>query len=110
MTKSHQDRGVTRHKPQLCPYCGYTFDAASTADGSDGAPTEGAAGVCLNCAEVMVFDSRLAVRKLTLDELTAMENGVEEWADARRERAKLKVMQGMGFKTKQAERGLGRPQ
>jgi hypothetical protein len=100
------DRGVTRISPRLCPHCGYHFDAVGTADGSVGTPVEGDITVCLNCAEVLVFETVDRLRKLTSDEQAALKDD-PDWLDMRDAQAKLRAMQRQGFRTGQAERGSG---
>lgn len=103
------DRGVTRTKQQLCPYCGYHFDAVGTDDGSEGTPSPGDASVCLNCTEAMIFEAAGVLRKPTFEELIAFGKD-PEWEGLREAQARLRATQRQGFRTKQAERPEGRPQ
>jgi hypothetical protein len=53
-----------------CPKCGYTFTAVGTGDGRPASdPTPGDFTVCMKCIAVLVFDSSMALRELTTEEL-----------------------------------------
>ncbi len=56
-----------RVAPQLCPHCGYAFDAASTVQG-EGDPEPGALSICISCGETMVIDDALRLRIMTPEE------------------------------------------
>lgn len=55
-----------------CPRCGYDFDAATAADGSESAPDLGDLTICLRCGELMRFDI-CGVREVGADELRALD-------------------------------------
>jgi hypothetical protein len=56
-----------------CPWCGYTNDAATCADGSDERPTDGSVSVCIECYGVGEFftmkDGRLNIKPVNQQEL-----------------------------------------
>lgn len=66
---------TVHHAPVVCPYCGYTFDAVSSAQ-NDGAEIEpGDPSLCVSCGGVMVYGGepgRLTVRPMTPTEYGAM--------------------------------------
>jgi hypothetical protein len=102
------DRGVTRVRRQLCPYCAYTFDALGTADGSDGAPADGDVTVCMNCTKPMIFDGG-HVRKAKYAEELEMESS-PDYAEMRAVRAKMRYAQSHGFRTNEQEGGAAVPE
>lgn len=72
--------GATRLPKCPCPFCGHTLDAASGADGSDDAPTEGDATVCIQCAEVLFIRADLTLRVPEPGELITMLFKDPAWA------------------------------
>lgn len=88
---------ITRFRPQPCPYCSKTVDAAGSADGSpQGAPTPGDFLVCFGCGEPSVWvQSPLGggLRAATPEELAEFE--VDHGHDAERLR-EYHRLQGLG--------------
>jgi hypothetical protein len=108
--KPDHDRNVTRLKPCLCPFCGCLWDAAGKADGSVWKPPQaGDTTVCLNCAEVLVFETPTELRKLTPEDQVALAID-PDWEKTRQAQARIRAKQHHGMRTAQAERGRGKPQ
>jgi len=61
----------TRMPPCACPYCEHTLDAASEGDtDTHGPPLQGAVSICIECANVLVFEGEpLVLRKPTPSEM-----------------------------------------
>jgi len=57
----------TPKKPpvQPCPMCGYVLEEHSGLGLNGEPPQDGDASICLNCGEIMVFNAKLELRKLT---------------------------------------------
>jgi hypothetical protein len=98
-----------RTPKQLCPHCGYLFDAIGALNSDAKTPKPGDASICLNCAEILMFLTPTMFRKPTESELRAIRDE-PVWADVRRNQANLRKMMRQGFRTKAAQRGEGRPQ
>lgn len=96
-----------RTQKQICPHCGYLFDAVSATDMDVEMPKPGDASICLNCAEIMMFLTPTTFRKPTEDEAQAIRDAAE-WIDVRRSQSNLREMMRLGFRTKAAEREKGR--
>jgi len=65
--------GATTRTPRnKCLNCGFWTEAASTPDGSAGAPTEGSLSVCIKCGAVMMFDQDLRLRGMTASEMDSL--------------------------------------
>lgn len=47
-----------------CPACGHRFDRAASATGKDDGPQPHDFTVCIQCAEILIFDDELKVRRL----------------------------------------------
>lgn len=58
-------------KPSACPFCGYAADAATCFENDEARPRPGDFSLCLECAEVLVFDDEVALRKPAAGELEA---------------------------------------
>jgi hypothetical protein len=43
----------------LCPFCGHTFDAASSVVSPKSRPRPGDFSVCIECVSLLTFDDRL---------------------------------------------------
>ena len=57
-------------RPCLCPWCGYTLDAATAPrEPNSKRPAPGDVSVCFSCAAVSLYDDQLAVRRATDAEL-----------------------------------------
>jgi hypothetical protein len=80
-----------------------------TLDGSDGTPSVGDTSVCLNCVEPLVFEAGNVLRKPTEEERIQFAHD-PDWEGLREAQATLRAMQRAGMRTKEAERGPGRPQ
>lgn len=63
----------TKLPSQICPFCGYRFDAATGLD-PDTIPKAGDISLCLCCMEIGIYDEQLFVRKATSDELADIHN------------------------------------
>jgi hypothetical protein len=98
---------IYRTDKQLCPYCGYLFDAVGKPTAR--MPRPGDMSLCLNCANLMVFLTQTTFRKPTEEELLAVSRE-PVWSDVRYEQEKLRWLIKTGFRTKAAQRGEGRPQ
>lgn len=60
---------IHRTKPDRCPDCGKTIDAAGNASLDEtGPPSPGDWSLCFACSAVLVFDENLRVRRPTLAE------------------------------------------
>lgn len=59
---------------QLCPKCGYTFDAATKLEGDKGIPESGDLTVCIGCASMLEFGPDL---KLSIVELCELPEDVQ---------------------------------
>ena len=57
---------------QFCESCGYTLDAATGCQG-DNPPKSGDITVCLRCAELMVFNEDLTLRRANIDDLLELD-------------------------------------
>lgn len=51
----------------LCPYCDNKLDAAGSLDGEH-TPQNGDISLCINCAQILMFDENLQLRKPSIDE------------------------------------------
>ena len=57
--------------PSRCPYCDYLLDVA-TGFLNEGGPSPGDWTICMSCAQTLVFDDNMVVRKPRAGELEAM--------------------------------------
>jgi hypothetical protein len=84
---------TTRLPKHACPYCGYEMDAATHAGGDSEedrtGPAPGDLAVCLKCMEVSKYTDDMALRKVTDEELAALEPEVK--SDLARARAALGI-------------------
>ena len=60
-----------------CPSCGARLDAASGLD-HDNAPKPGNVWICIQCAEIVIYDEQLGLRKPTLAEMIELQTS-QEW-------------------------------
>lgn len=64
---------TTRLPYDTCPYCNHRLDAVSgvTEKGGDdpGKPDPGSLSVCISCAQVLIFDDTMKLRKPAHNEL-----------------------------------------
>lgn len=69
-----------RVKPNICPNCGKTLDAATACEG-DRKPAPGDFTVCIYCAIILRFDNDMNLREVTKEELAAF--AIENTHEAR---------------------------
>lgn len=55
-----------------CPHCGHRLDAAGTLAGAVPRPKRFDLTVCFGCGEVLQFDRRLRLQRITANELAAL--------------------------------------
>jgi len=69
---------TTRTPPQMCPSCGYVFDAATEAIEAKAKPKPGDVALCLNCINVGIYNADLSVRPATEAEIAAFDAGTKK--------------------------------
>jgi hypothetical protein len=62
---------ATRIPPSPCPYCDHVYDVTSSI-GERATPQPGNWAVCYNCAQFLIYDDDLRVRKPQRGEVTRM--------------------------------------
>lgn len=70
------NRPSKRHRtvPSSCPYCDYRLDSASNIlDHDEAGPKPGDWTICISCAQPLVFDENIIVRKPRAGEAEAMD-------------------------------------
>jgi hypothetical protein len=60
-----------------CPHCGKKLDAASRMEGPQPLPKPDDLTVCIGCGEVLAFDGRLHLRKVSATELATVARSVQ---------------------------------
>lgn len=85
-------------RPSLCPSCGHTLDAATSADRTqpDATPSPGDWNVCINCAVLLVFKEDLTCRAVTAEEL---QKAIAEHPELQTEIARTKLAIAMAHAT-----------
>lgn len=68
------DDDVHHIKPTACPICGYVL-TASTGIGRSPAPAAGDFSVCVECAEILRFDSDMTLVPAVRSEIEALDTG-----------------------------------
>jgi hypothetical protein len=63
-------KGSHRIRPSLCPKCGHTLDACTSAKFDGAQPRPGDATVCIGCGAVLSFTDDLSLQEQDLNELT----------------------------------------
>jgi hypothetical protein len=71
-----------RHEASFCPQCGYKLDASIHAKGEDpNPPKPGDASVCINCGQVLTYETDCRLRKATVRDIGELMSGNPEgWA------------------------------
>jgi hypothetical protein len=69
---------TTRTPPQMCPNCGYVFDAATEAIKAKAKPKPGDVSLCLNCINVGIYNADLSVRSATDAEIADLDAGTKK--------------------------------
>lgn len=80
-----------------CPYCNATMEVTSTRDLEIAKPEPGNLAVCFGCMEICKFTDDLDLRKLSTDELVALQKS-PTWEDihsVRRANEILKLILGI---------------
>jgi hypothetical protein len=65
--------GSAKLSPMQCPHCGSKLDAASTINEETPIPKPRDLTVCFGCGEVLQFDTRLHLEKISAIELAELE-------------------------------------
>jgi predicted RNA-binding Zn-ribbon protein involved in translation (DUF1610 family) len=71
-----------RHIESRCPQCGYKLDASTHVQGEEPSlPEAGDASVCMNCGQVLTYESDCRLRKATVRDIgELMSANPEGWA------------------------------
>jgi NMD protein affecting ribosome stability and mRNA decay len=64
----------------LCPQCDYQLTAATIAHGDEALPEKGDASVCLNCGQLLIYESDLTLRRARVEELRELMQDADAWA------------------------------
>ncbi len=77
-----------------CPSCGHRFDRATCVVEEGAAPSPGDCTICIECAQALVFNDDLTVRKITPAEVRRlMTSQPDAWATIERAQQAVRTVQ-----------------
>jgi len=67
---------ITILEEDHCSECGAPVNAATSVDKLDASPEPGDVCICFTCTSYMVYDEKLKVRSMTVDEIVELPNEI----------------------------------